>query len=165
MKAPSVAAGRIVSAVLVTALSACGGNDTPQQMPSALARPLTEGEAHVIVRGDIEAEFTVPLDPQAPNIFQPPDGGFALNWADETAQGLGVGGPLYIGTRATGDDLSLSITAVEDELPSVFASFDGECDVSITAVSEKLFAGHFVCRGLTRGESTIDAEGEFEASE
>lgn len=155
----------VVTVVLALVLPACGGDGRaePSASPSPLGRRLSTGEAHVIVRGDIEDEFTVPLDPTAPNVFEPPDGGFALNWADASANGVGLGGPLYIGSRSTGDDLSVSITTVVDDLPVVFASFDGECEVSITAVSQRVFAGHFVCRDLVRAQATIDAEGEFQA--
>lgn len=156
----------IVSVALAMVLPACGGEDRaePEASPSPLGRRLTSGEAHVIVRGDVDDEFTVPLDPAAPNVFEPPNGGFALNWSDGSGNGFGVGGPLYIGSRTTGDDLSVSITAIEEDLPAVFPSFGGECEVSITAVTQRLLAGHFVCEGLVRGQSTIDAEGEFEAS-
>jgi hypothetical protein len=155
---------QLVSVGLAVVLAACGGNEQPQSNgPGPLGRRLVEGEAHVALRGDIKTEFTVPLDPTAPNIFQPPDGGFALNWADETAQGMGVGGPLFLGRRMTGERLSLSITAVQEGLPTVFGSFAGECEVTITTAGSEVIAGSFVCEGLTEDGLTIDAEGEFTA--
>jgi hypothetical protein len=157
-------AARVVSVGLAMVLAACGANERPQPGgPGPLGRRLVEGEAHVVLRGSIRTEFTVPLDPTAPNIFQPPDGGFALNWADETAQGVGVGGPLFLGSRTTGEDLSVSVTAVREGLPTVFGSFAGECDVTITTAGSDVIAGSFVCEELTEGGLTIDAEGEFTA--
>jgi hypothetical protein len=156
--------GRMVSMGLALALAACGGGQQPQpEGPGPLGRRLVEGEAHVVLRGDIKREFTVPLDPTAPNLFQPPEGGFALNWADETAQGVGVGGPLFLGSRMTGERLSLSITAVQEGLPTVFGSFAGECGVTITTAGSEVIAGSFVCEELTEEGLTIDAEGEFTA--
>jgi hypothetical protein len=155
---------RLASAGLAVLLAACGGNEQPQTGgPGPLGRRLVEGEAHVVLRGDIKTEFTVPLDPTAPNLFQPPDGGFALNWADETAQGMGVGGPLFLGSRMTGEKLSLSITAVQEGLPTVFGSFAGECGVTITTAGSEVIAGSFVCEELTEDGLTIEAEGEFTA--
>jgi hypothetical protein len=148
----------------VVAASACGGDGDAATGPSPLGGRLTEGEAEVVVMGDLEAEFTAPLDPEAPNIFQPPDGGFALNWSDPSSQGFGVGGPLYTGTRETDQELSLSITLVEEELPVVFSSFEGECIVGITTVTDDAISGSFECAGLVVGETTIEAEGQFNAS-
>jgi hypothetical protein len=152
-----------IVAALVAA-SACGGDGDAATGPSPLGGRLTEGEAEVVVVGGLEAEFVAPLDPDAPNIFQPPDGGFALNWSDQSSQGFGVGGPLYMGTRETDQELSLSITLVEDELPVVFSSFDGECIVGITTVGDDAISGSFECTGLVVGDTTIDAEGRFTAS-
>ena len=153
-----------MSVGLAMALAACGGSPQPQpEGPGPLGRRLIEGEAHVVLRGDIKTEFTAPLDPSAPNLFQPPDGGFALNWADETAQGMGVGGPLFLGSRTTGEDLSLSITAIHDGLPTVFASFAGECAITITTAGSEVLAGSFTCEELVEDGMAIDAEGEFTA--
>jgi hypothetical protein len=150
--------------VALVAASGCGDGGDVGTAPSPLGGRLTEGEAEVVVMGDMEAEFTAPLDPEAPNIFQPPDGGFALNWSDPTSQGFGVGGPLYTGTRETDQELSLSITLVEEELPVVFSSFDGECIVGITTVDSDFISGSFECAGLVVGETTIEAQGQFSAS-
>jgi hypothetical protein len=147
----------------LVAASACGGDGDAATGPSPLGGRLTEGEAEVVVMGDLEAEFVAPIDPDAPNIFQPPDGGFALNWSDQSSQGFGVGGPLYTGTRETDQELSLSITLVEDELPVVFSSFDGECIVGISTVGNDLISGSFECAGLVVGDTTIEAEGQFTA--
>jgi hypothetical protein len=154
---------RALVAVLLAA-SACGGDGETRAGRSALGGSLTQGDAEVTVAGDQEAEFEAFLDPEAPNIFQPPDGGFALNWVDQSSQGFGVGGPLYTGTRETDQELSVSITLVQDELPVVFSSFDGECVVGISSVEHELISGTFECSGLVVGETTIDAEGRFSAS-
>jgi hypothetical protein len=155
---------RTAAVGLALLLAACGGDGQAESpMPDPLGRRLVDGEAHVILRGDIKVEFTVPLDPSAPNLFQPPDGGFALNWADETAQGMGVGGPLFLGSRTTGEDLSLSITAIHDGLPTVFASFAGECAITITTAGSEVLAGSFACEELFEDGMTIHAEGEFTA--
>jgi hypothetical protein len=150
--------------VVLLAVSACGGDGETRAGRSALGGRLTQGDAEVAVTGDLEAEFEAFLDPEAPNIFQPPDGGFALNWVDRSSQGFGVGGPLYTGTRATDEELSVSITLVQDELPVVFSSFEGECVVGITTVDHDLISGTFECSGLVVGQTTIDAEGRFSAS-
>jgi hypothetical protein len=154
---------RAVVAALMAA-TACGGDGEAPTPPTPLGGRLTEGQAEVVVMGDLEAEFTASLDPEAPNIFQPPDGGFALNWSDPSSQGFGVGGPLYTGTRETDQELSVSITLVEEDLPVVFSSFEGECVVGITTVTDDSISGSFECAGLVVGETTIEAEGEFSAS-
>jgi hypothetical protein len=154
---------RVFSVALLLFAGACGGDGTASSGPSPLSGRLTEGEAQVTLTGDQEIEFTAPLDPDAPNIFQPPDGGFALNWVNESSQGFGVGGPLYTGSRETDDELSVSISIVQEELPIVFSSFGGECVVGIDSVGRTGIAGTFECTGLRAGGSTIDAEGEFEA--
>jgi hypothetical protein len=117
-----------------------------------------------MVRGDVRDEFVVPLDQEAPNIFQPPDGGFAVNWSDESAQGLGVGGPMFTGARETSEELSLSITLIRDGLPAVFGSFGGECLITINTVGSDALGGTFDCRRLTKGEATIRADGDFSAT-
>jgi hypothetical protein len=157
----------VIRATLLAAVTllvtACGGGGPDAAGPSPLSSRLTEGEAHVVVTGDMETEFSAPLDPDAPNLFQPPDGGFAVNWADESARGFGVGGPLFTGSRRTSERLSVSVTVVTAEVPKVFASFGGECRVTITSVGTEVLAGTFECRNLSKGSETIDAEGEFMA--
>jgi hypothetical protein len=148
--------------LLAAAAVSCGGGPNPQ--PTPLSGHLTQGEAHVTVSGDLRDEYVVPLDRDAPNIFQPPDGGFAVNWADESARGLGVGGPLFTGARETGQNLSLSITLIQEDLPAVFGSFGGECRITITTVGTDALAGTFSCRHLTKGETTIRAQGDFSAA-
>lgn len=149
--------------VALLLLAACGGEGTTSSGPSPLSGRLTQGEAQVELTGEEELEFAALLDPEAPNIFQPPDGGFALNWVNESSEGFGVGGPLFTGTRETDDQLSVSISIVRDELPVVFSSFDGECVVGIDTVDRTEMSGTFECAGLRAGGSTIDAEGAFEA--
>jgi hypothetical protein len=145
----------LVGALAVMAV-ACGDGGPGATGPRPLSSRLTQGEAHVLVTGDMETEFTAPLDPEAPNLFQPPDGGFAVNWADES-------GPLFTGSRRTSERLSVSVTVVTAEVPKVFASFDGECRVSISSVGTDVLSGTFQCRDLTKGAQAIDAEGEFTA--
>lgn len=154
---------RHLAAALLLLAAACAREGTATSAPSPLSGRLTQGEARVELTGDQEIEFTAPLDPEAPNIFQPPDGGFALNWVNESSQGFGVGGPLYTGSRETDDQLSVSITIVREELPIVFSSFGGECVVGIDTVDRTGIGGTFECTGLRAGGSTVDAEGEFEA--
>jgi hypothetical protein len=152
----------MLAAVAVIAV-ACGGEGPDAAGPRPLSSRLTEGEAHVIVTGDMEAEFTAPLDSDAPNLFQPPDGGFAVNWTDESARGFGVGGPLFTGSRRTSERLSVSVTVVTEDVPKVFASFGGECRVTINSVGTDVLSGTFECRDLSKGGERIEAEGEFMA--
>jgi hypothetical protein len=152
-----------LAALLLLAAVACGGEGTASSRPSPLSGRLTTGEAMVELTGDEEIEFAALLDPEAPNIFQPPDGGFALNWVNESSQGFGVGGPLFTGSRETDEELSVSITIVREDLPVVFSSFDGECVVGIDTVDRAEISGTFECAGLRAGGATIDAEGDFEA--
>ncbi len=154
-----------VSAALL--VPACGGGQPeealPLQAPDA-APSLDRGTATVRLRGDLRERFEVPLDVEAPNIFQPPDGGFALSWAGDEPQGLGIGGHLFTGTRETGDGLSVAVTTAAETTPVVFSSFEGECEVTLTTVRHRALEGDFECLGLAARGMRVDARGTFEAS-
>lgn len=154
------------AAALVTLLflAACEG-----EAPGPPPRPpgvgvLTEGRAEVRVSGALRTRFDVPLDGRATNIYQPPAGGFALSWAGPDGTAVGVGGPLFQGTRPTDEGFSVTITAPADGLPVVFTSFGGECEVTLVEVERDRLDGTFACASLSARGLVVDATGTFTAS-
>jgi hypothetical protein len=147
--------------LLVLALASCGTGRPDGTVPPAT---LTEGYAAVEVTGDMKRAFTATLDPDAPNVYTPPDGGFALNWADDRGDGLGIGGPLFTGSRATSEAMSLSLSVRDEPVPVVFVDLDGSCQVTVEAAEGERFEGSFACEELSAADgTTIDAEGTFTA--
>lgn len=159
---------RTVAAVVVAAgvLASCGGSPPDpdgRATDTGSPGPLQQGTAEVRVRGGVRDEFAVALDSAGAVVYQPPSGGFAVSWASED-QGLGLGGRLFRGTRPTGEDLSLTVTIVADDVPVVFASMAGECEVTIDAATRDELAGSFRCAGISAQGITVNARGTFSAA-
>jgi hypothetical protein len=154
----------VVGAVLAILAVSCGGDAEPPggSTPTGTAS-LSEGRAGVELTGELRERFEVPLDVDAPNIWQPPNGGFALSWAGEEGQGLGIGGHLFEGSRDTDEGLTLTITARGEDLPMTFASSAGECRISILVVERDRIEGTFDCLGLSAQGTVVDATGVFSA--
>lgn len=148
--------------VVSGSLAGCGGDDPEEGAPPTIARPLAGGTAEVRVTGDVRDRFEVPLDPEATLIYRPPEGGFALSWASE-GRGLGIGGLLFTGTRATDQGLSVTVSTMSGEFPVVFPSVDGQCDVTIDGADRDGIGGSFECTGLWSEGMRVDARGSFSA--
>ncbi|HEX2031758.1 MAG TPA: hypothetical protein VHL78_10200 [Actinomycetota bacterium] len=155
---------RIALAAAVLSLAACGGGEPGRSVRPPGVGVLTEGRAEVRVRGALRTRFDVPLDGGAINIYQHPRGGFALTWGGQDQPAVGIGGPLFEGTRVTGNGLSVTLTAPDEGLPVVFTSFDGECQVTLVEVERDRLDGTFSCVGLSARGLVIDATGTFSAS-
>jgi hypothetical protein len=146
---------------LLAAVALAGCGEGTGSAPSATLR---EGTAQVQVTGDLRDAFLARLDADAPNVYTPPTGGFALSWADEAGDGVGIGGPLFMGTRETSQDLSLALSVVSRGSLLVFADFEGRCRITVEVLEPDDFQGGFTCEELAATDgTTIDADGTFQA--
>ena len=163
---------------LAGATTACnGGGDagsTPSSQTLSPGEPPTSaggtatgnvsrGMASAQVAGDLEAEFSAPLD--APTAYAPPPGGFALRFV-KGSQEVDIVGSTFTGTRPTSPALSIIITVDTGEATAFFRSMKDECTVTIDTANANQVAGSFTCTGLKSvdGSVTVDASGRFSAS-
>jgi hypothetical protein len=133
--------------------------------PGSGAGAITRGEVTLRMTGDVRVNAT--LRELVSTVYTPPPGGIALVW---TAGGtdpstLGIGGSSFVGTRATGTALQLTLTVATGSGFETFVSFEGECDVTIGEASARRIDGSFRCASLTSSSGVVvDVAATFSAS-
>jgi hypothetical protein len=161
----------VLAAVLL--LPACGGDDSDTADTTTTATTTTPappgafstGEASVQVTGDVEAEFTAPID-VGESVYNEEDSEHDLLFLAEDGNALrvtvqapeGVDEEPFIGIGLPGTSLF-----DENYFPD---QFNTRCEVELTTATPTAIEGSFRCNDLDRGdgEQTIDAVGTFSAS-
>ena len=121
--------------------------------------PSRSGTARLEVTGAVAA--TVELPRLTSRAFAP-GGGFAFVWGDGKGDALGVGGPVFAGSRKTSNRLVVTIL-LAGRHPLLVSSSAGECDVSLRAVSHGRLRGELRCSGLRTPRGALGATARFEA--
>jgi hypothetical protein len=126
----------------------------------------SSGEASVTVRGDVEAEFTAPID-IGESVYNEEDSEHDLLFLAKDGNALrvtvqapeGVDEEPFIAVGLPGTSLF-----DENYFPD---AFNTRCEVKLTTATPTAIEGSFRCNDLERGdaEQTIDAIGTFSASE
>ena len=136
---------------------AAGAGASPSAAP--VAAPTREpGNATLVLTGEVEQEvsFTGSTGAGAPGAP------LAFTWTDQTANSLGLVGPVDRGTRSTAETLVLQWTVMVEEKPITFTSTDGECTLGMGIVGTRV-QGTFTCKKLKSddGKYVVGATGTY----
>lgn len=136
----------------------------PTSSPAEGTGNLSQGEATLIVTGDVQANAV--LATLISSIYTTPPGGMSIVWTagGTDASTLGIGGLSYVGSKPTAPSLILTFTTQTDTAISTFVSIAGECTITIGVATQDELAGAFTCADLIGPEGqVVDVTGSFAA--
>lgn len=152
----------LVGVVLLSSGGASPGAtaSTPTKGPTAaptVAPP--SGNASMTLSGVATGSFTLTGQAGGQQVSHT---AVALSWADAQQTTLSIAGPVDRGTRATDEQLVLTIAVLVNGQPVTFTSKAGECTIGMAEVGTNV-QGSFTCHKLKGpdGKATVEASGTY----